>query len=356
MKNLYVTVLILLANFSLTAQNVSIPDSNFKNKLIELGVDLNNDGIIQQSEALLIEELDVSNSSINTLAGIESFSNLKRLNCNNNSITNLSLNALELYELRCSNNKLTELNDISSQISELDVSYNNLNALKLPEAISYDYLDISGNNYTSVEFNDLKLQFFTCNDSKLTTLDFSTVRQLSETISIKNNPNLEAINFRNGKFDLCYVMLGGCHFYLMLNDNPKLEFICTDEFEYNGPTVVTETDYFKSYYNFPNVKFNSYCTSNTDRALSVSDSNVTTKQNFTFYPNPVQDNLTIEMENLTAVSSINVYSTIGQLVKKLSKPSLSKQIEISLSDLKTGSYLIEVVSSHGKTTKKLIKL
>lgn len=282
MKNLYVTVIILLANFSLSAQNVSIPDTNFKNKLIDLGVDLNNDGIIQQNEALEIEELDVSNSSINSLVGIESFTNLKRLNCNNNSITSLSLNALELYELRCSNNKLTELNDISSQTTELDVSYNNLNVLKLPESVNYNYLDISGNNYTSVEFNDLKLQFFSCNDSKLTTLDFSNVRQLSETISIKNNPNLEAINFRNGKFDLCYVMLGGCHFYLKLNDNPKLEFICTDEFEYKGPTIVTETEYFQSYYNLPNVKFNSYCTSNTDRALSVSDSNVTAKQNFTF--------------------------------------------------------------------------
>ncbi len=356
MKNLYVTLLLLLAIFSLTAQNVSIPDSNFKNKLIALGIDLNNDGIIQQSEALTIEELDVSNASINSLTGIESFTNLKRLNCNNNLITSLSLNALDLYELRCSNNKLTELNDISYQTTELDVSYNNLNVLKLPESVNYNYLDISGNNYTSIEFNDLKLQFFTCNESKLTTLDFSNVRQLSETISIKNNPNLEAINFKNGKFDLCYVMLGGCHFYLMLSDNPKLEFICTDEFEYKGPTIVTETEYFQSYYNLPNVKYNSYCTSNSDRALSVSNTKVTAKQNFTFYPNPVQDNLTIEMENLNAVSSINVYNTIGQLVKKISKPSLSKQIEVSLSDLKTGSYLVEVVSNQGKTTKKLIKL
>lgn len=356
MKNLYVIVLLLLANFWLTAQNVLIPDSNFKNKLIALGVDSNNDGLIQTSEALSVEELDISNASIISLNGIESFTNLKRLNCNNNLITTLSLNAFELYELRCNNNKLTELNNISSQTTQLDVSYNNLNVLKLPESVNYNYLDISGNNYTNVEFNDLKLQFFSCNDSKLTTLDFSNVRQLSETISIKNNTNLEAINFRNGKFDLCYVMLGGCHFYLMLNDNPKLEFICTDEFEYKGPTIVTETEYFQSYYNLPNVKFNSYCTSNTDRALSVSDSNLTVKQNFKFYPNPIQDNLTIEMENLIMVSSINVYNTLSQLVKKISKPTLSKQIEVSLSDLKTGSYLIEVVSNEGKRVKKIIKL
>lgn len=62
------------------------------------------------------------------------------------------------------------------------------------------------------------------------------------------------------------------------------------------------------------------------------------------------------MENLTAVSSINLYNTIGQLVKKMTKPSLSKQIQVSLSDLKTGSYLVEVVSNQGKTNKKLIKL
>lgn len=356
MKNLYVTLSFLLLQVSLSAQTVSIPDTNFKNKLISLGVDSNNDGSIQQSEALAIEELDISSSSINSVAGIESFTNLKRLNCNDNLITSLSLNSFDLYELRCNNNKLTNLNNISSQTTELDVSYNHLTALNLPESINYNYLDISGNDYTSIEFKDLKLKFFSCNDTKLSTLDFSTIRQLSETISIKNNPNLEAINFKNGKFDLCYVMLGGCHFYLMLNNNPNLEYICTDDFEHNGPTVVTETEYFKSYYNLPNIKFNSYCSSNSDRALSVASAANTIEQNFKFYPNPVSDNLTIEMENGVSVSSINVYNTIGQLVKNVAKPALSKQIGLSLSDLKTGSYLIEVVSDQGRISKKLLKL
>ena len=280
---------------------------------------------------------------------------MRRLNCNNNAITSLSFNTSNLYELRCSNNKLTEINNLSTNTQELDVSYNKLTTLTLPESGNYNYLNISGNFYTSVEFNDAKLEFFYCNDTKLYFLDFSNVKKLSETISIKNNTNLAAINFKNGKFDLCYVINGGCHFYLILNDNPKLKYICADDFEHNGPTVVTETEYFQSYYNLTAISFNTYC-SQTSRELGTTSQEVLTKQKFTFYPNPVQDVLNIEMENQVAISSVKVYNTIGQLVKNIGKPSLSKTISVSVSDLKTGTYIVEVDSDSGKTSKKLIKI
>lgn len=354
MRNLYLTLSFLVVNISLFAQIVSIPDTNFKNKLISLGVDSNNDGSIQKSEALAVVDLDISNSSISSVSGIESFKNLLRLNCNNNSLTSLNLNELELQELRCNHNQLTQLNAISYETKILDVSYNQLTELILPTGVNYSFLNISGNLYTNVNFNDVKLKYFYCEDTKLTELNFSSVRQLSETISIQNNPDLVGINFKNGKFDLCYVIYGGCHLYLVIANNPNLTNICADEFDYEGPTTVTETEYFQSYYNLPNISYNTNCTSNTDRVLKTEI--LTLKENYKIYPNPVQDILNIDTENTIAITNINIYNTLGQLVKKIVKPEMSLPISITVSDLKRGSYIVEVISNKGKTSKKLLKL
>ncbi|WP_339889360.1 T9SS type A sorting domain-containing protein [uncultured Flavobacterium sp.] len=72
---------------------VYIPDANFKAKLIALGVDTNTDGEIQFSEALVPTVLDVSNSNIADLTGIEAFTNLSTLNCSINNLTTLNLSS-----------------------------------------------------------------------------------------------------------------------------------------------------------------------------------------------------------------------------------------------------------------------
>lgn len=69
---------------------VYIPDTNFKAKLIALGVDTNTDGEIQFSEALVPTTLNVSNSNIGDLTGIEAFTNLATLNCSINNLTTLN--------------------------------------------------------------------------------------------------------------------------------------------------------------------------------------------------------------------------------------------------------------------------
>lgn len=69
---------------------VYIPDANFKAKLIQLGVDTNNDSEIQFTEALVPTTLNVSNSNIADLTGIEAFENLTTLDCSSNSLTTLN--------------------------------------------------------------------------------------------------------------------------------------------------------------------------------------------------------------------------------------------------------------------------
>lgn len=122
-KILLAVFLLLSAHFCSFAQIVNIPDMNFKNALLDslcvdtngddLGdadADINNDGEIQVSEAIAVTALIVSNDSIQSLAGIEYFSQLTILNCESNQLTTLDLNGLSnLQFLDCSNNQLITL-------------------------------------------------------------------------------------------------------------------------------------------------------------------------------------------------------------------------------------------------------
>ena len=85
-----ILLLLLLFTEIVNGQIVNIPDANFKAKLIALGVDSNTDGLIQNTEALAITNLNVLNSNIADLTGIEAFTNLSSLHCGSNNLTTLN--------------------------------------------------------------------------------------------------------------------------------------------------------------------------------------------------------------------------------------------------------------------------
>ena len=111
MKNLY-SIAILLFTFSIQAQVINIPDANFKAKLIALGVDDNGNGEIEMSETVEVYDLQLQNSNIYSLEGIQYFTEMDWLDCSGNNISDLSvLNSFSnFYTLNCSNNNLTNLN------------------------------------------------------------------------------------------------------------------------------------------------------------------------------------------------------------------------------------------------------
>jgi hypothetical protein len=68
------------------------------------------------------------------------------------------------------------------------------------------------------------------------------------------------------------------------------------------------------------------------------------------YPNPTNHNLFVEIPNALQISKINLYNVLGQntgleIVKGV----------INTSQLAKGIYLLQIESSHGKLTKKIIK-
>jgi len=92
----------------LRAQAIFIPDVNFKNKLLEaspsnqiaqdengnpMAIDTNQDGEIQESEALAVYQLYVGGAGIEDLTGIEFFTNLTNMGCANNNLTEIDFSS-----------------------------------------------------------------------------------------------------------------------------------------------------------------------------------------------------------------------------------------------------------------------
>lgn len=77
------------------AQVVRIPDPNFRQRLIALGYDTNDDGKIQVSEAQKVINLKVENLGIVNLEGINSFTNLEEFECHSNKIAVLDVSKLK---------------------------------------------------------------------------------------------------------------------------------------------------------------------------------------------------------------------------------------------------------------------
>ncbi|MDO4224541.1 MAG: hypothetical protein Q4C75_01440, partial [Bergeyella zoohelcum] len=117
--------------------NVNIPDTNFKKKLVENTViNTNGDAEISYGEAKEYKEaLDVSFSNISDITGIEAFINITSLNLNNNQLKSLDLSKnIELVDLWCSNNQLTSLNlGGNFVLSRVYCSNNQLTSLDLSE-------------------------------------------------------------------------------------------------------------------------------------------------------------------------------------------------------------------------------
>lgn len=246
MKKLYFLFLLTISIFG-NAQIVNIPDANFKAKLLSASIsnyvastqipnsfgwvdghnsiDINSNGEIEQNEAALITYLNISNSNINNLTGIEYFTNLRYLDCSVNNLTSLDVTGLNnLVMFTCQSNQLINLN------------ITGLNNLKV--------LHCTTNELTTLNLLGLNnLETFFCSENQLITLDLTTLNKLNflrcevnqlETLFVKNNNEiLLNLNF---------------------SYNYNLQYICADEndLEFIQQMIID--------YGYTNCHINSYCT------------------------------------------------------------------------------------------------
>lgn len=199
---------------------LDIPDPNFKAYLVA-NYDQNSDNEISRFEIEKLKSLIVSSLGIASLEGIEHFTNLEDLACDNNSLTELDLskntqlteltcgynkisklilppNAEKMTWLSCGDNKLTGKLDCSNwvNLTNLNCHTNNFTALDLTGCSELIGLSCGNNNLTSLNVQDCSnLTTLQCDGNKLSSLDISMCPYLL-TLSCGNN-NLETLDLSN---------------------------------------------------------------------------------------------------------------------------------------------------------------
>ena len=75
------------------------------------------------------------------------------------------------------------------------------------------------------------------------------------------------------------------------------------------------------------------------------------KQNFSIYPNPANDVVTISKNNAIEIIAVNISDINGRVVKEVANDIAS----INISDLNAGVYFLKINTAEGSGTTKLIK-
>jgi hypothetical protein len=163
---------------SIVAQNIVIPDPNFKLALISNpAINTNGDAAIQYSEAQAFTGIiDVSSKNISDLKGIEEFIGLGELNCYDNNLSTLDVSSnTQLERLACFDNNLNALNVTNNlQLQELVCSQNTIASLDVSNNTNLVSLACGNNLLTTLDVrNNLSLITLECSENTLVSLDVS---------------------------------------------------------------------------------------------------------------------------------------------------------------------------------------
>ena len=166
-------------------------------------IDTDGDGHLNDTE-LNIWDLEVTSQHIANLKGIEYFTNLRRLYCNDNKLTELDLSGnAQSQQVYCSSNKLEKL-DLSGNSQMRIVECNDNENLTTLNVSSNQYLRIlrcRNNNLSELNLsNNRDLEILNCNNNKLSELNLSNNKKLEElycannlltTLDVSNRPSLK---------------------------------------------------------------------------------------------------------------------------------------------------------------------
>jgi len=75
---------------------------------------------------------------------------------------------------------------------------------------------------------------------------------------------------------------------------------------------------------------------------------------FAVYPNPATNVINVSSKSNAAITAVSIVDLNGRTVKSVTVESLSN-VQISISDLAAGAYLMNITSKEGAITKKIIK-
>ncbi len=403
-----------MANIS-SAQNVNIPDVNFKNSIISAGVDTNTDGEISYGEAEAISSMYVSGNNISDLTGIEAFINLDTLDCSWNQLTSLDVSSnIDLIELHCEGNQLTSLNVSSCTVLEyLNCHENQLTGLNLSNNAALKYLDCSENQLNSLNVygctalkslycfankltgldvsNNTSLIILNSNYNQLTDLDVSYHTALTElscadnlltSLNVSNSTSLIYLNGNSNQLASLDISDNTALMVLYCTDNkltsldisnntPLVELYCADNkltsLDVSGNTSLSwlNLSFMPTLYEvcvwevpFPLEDVAGRVdTTGSPNLYFTADCAVKIPDDYqenskiNIYPNPADDVINIEIEN-TDNLLIEVYNVNGKML--FSKLSDSKIEKTDVSHFPKGIYFIKVIRDNSAHIEKVV--
>ena len=194
---------------SITINETNFPDENFRNWI--LSQEYGQDGVLTDDEIADVMSIRVNDKNIQSLKGIEYFTELEYLFCQGNQLKSLDLSKnTKLTYLNCGGNQLTSL-DLSgctamtelwcfeNQLTSLGISKctaltklfcykNQLTSLDISACTALESMNCSSNQLTSLDVLRCSgLQLLNCSENQLTSLDAS------------NNPVLESLQCYDNK-------------------------------------------------------------------------------------------------------------------------------------------------------------
>jgi hypothetical protein len=271
-----ITIYLFTAFINLDAQNVNIPDANFKAYLVgNAAINTNSDAEIQVTEANAYTGIINCNSlGISDLTGISAFTSATQLFCSSNSLTSLNISSnTALTVLVCSANQLSSLNlSSNTALTYINCANNQLSTLDISNNTALDYLSCYSNDITSLDVSaNTVLTSLACSENLLTSLDVSANPLL--VLLYCNNQLLTYLNVNNGNnINITAFNATG---------NPNLTCIQVDSVEYsiaNWGALVDST-----------ANFSEYCSPAGNQAYDSYPS-------LTVYPNPAAQVIHIDAE------------------------------------------------------------
>ncbi|WP_051662715.1 T9SS type A sorting domain-containing protein [Flavobacterium sp. KJJ] len=380
-----------------------IPDPNFEDKLIALGIDKDGkNGKVKTADINNITLLDVSNSNISDLTGLEDFAALKYFFCTSNKLTTVDFSKnLMLENVDVSENNLTSL-DVSKNIKlrSLRFSQNQISSIDISKNINLESLDFNYNKVTEIDLTNHNLTLLNCRRNNITVLDLSKQTNLVTldcgfnsiaSLDLTANKKIEVIgcdlleltslDVSENKELLLLNAFGNKLTTLDVSQNPKLKALYV---EYNPLTSLNIQNGNNKNFILPSQTgkkselsiYTSFLGNKSLNCIKVDDPDYSTANwskikeantvysatcslgleesvfdKVVLYPNPTKGEVNI---NNIALEKATVYNSIGQLVKTFTLDSSNTNNTIDLSGLPRGVYYVYLINQDAASAKKII--
>jgi Leucine-rich repeat (LRR) protein len=368
--------MVLFLTATAFAQNVNIPDANFKAYLVgNTSINTNSDTEIQVSEAQAFSGIiNCPGQNIADLTGIEEFVNVTALYCNQNVLTNLNVSQnTALTTLWCNENQISILDvSLNTALVELRCYANNLFNLDVSLNTNLTTLFCGNNNLSSLDLSqNLMFESLSCSFNELSSLNLANGNNINVTnMNLTHNPYLgcvevddavyaetnwtfvdPAVNW-NEDCDLCTVNIPDANFKAALVGNTSInlngdnEIQCNEASSYvNSINVqsdgISDMTGIEAFLNLYSLK----CAGNSFAALDLSNNEELVILECGSNPSLTQLNLTSneELEQLkvgsTSLTSLDlsnndsIYLLYANYMNNLTSLDVSNLSELKILDI-----------------------